>query len=390
MVYRNGGRTAAIAALLVVVGYALLGCANTPQVVQETVVVVVTPTSAPSNSVTAGTKTLGGAAASDILTPGATTAADASTESTATPTDTPVPTDSTVVATSIATDTATPTPVADTPTPTSTAVPPTPTLTPPAVKIALIDPGGMSIQQIGPDDTGSLVTTALVFEVDVSIDTSQIKDSVANVDMRVLDAQNRTVYQHTEQTARYCLFGGDQNCNIWEFAAHNNAWPNNAPIKRGTYFLRALANATSGRTRAAEAAIYIDPGPNGQDSPVQVQIVQTNPGNADQSVGKSIVFQAEAFDTRVGNQDGAGIDHVDMTIVDQLGNIVHQRTEKTAKYCAFGGGEPDCIVWDFSKNGYRWDTGIPVYNKTQYFLRAVAYSKDGTTGGADAEIIIGQ
>ncbi|MGB8645438.1 MAG: hypothetical protein WCF84_09385 [Anaerolineae bacterium] len=337
-----------LVALLLAFAVALLGCTSTPQVVKETVIVGVTPTPAPTNPPAM---------------------------------DTPAPSDTAIIPSV--------TPV--TPPPTNTPQSPTATLTPPVVQIALIDPGGMTVLQTAPNSNDPLVTTALVFDVDVSIDTTKIKDAVANVDMRVLDAQNRTVYQHTEMTARYCLFGGDQICNVWEFGKQSNAWPNNAPVQRGAYFLRALATATSGRTRAAEAAIYIDPRPNGQDSPVQVQIVQTNPGNDDQSVDKAIVFQAEAFDTRVGNQDGNGIDHVDFLIVDQLGNVVHQHTEKVAKYCAFSGGEPDCIVWDFTQNGNRWDTGIPVYNKTQYFLRAVAYSsKDGTTGSADTEILIGK
>ena len=84
-----------------------------------------------------------------------------------------------------------------------------------------------------------------------------------------------------------------------------------------------------------------------------------------------IVFQAEVFDRNVGISDGDGIESVTFTIRDETGNIVHQRTERNPGYCVFGGGEPDCTVWRFAQNKYRWPDGA-----------------DLRPGGHDAQIVI--
>ena len=70
-----------------------------------------------------------------------------------------------------------------------------------------------------------------------------------------------------------------------------------------------------------------------------------------------IVFQAEVFDKSAGQTDGAGIESVTFTIRDENGNQVHERTERNAGYCVFGGGEPDCTVWRFSEHGNKWPGG---------------------------------
>ena len=72
---------------------------------------------------------------------------------------------------------------------------------------------------------------------------------------------------------------------------------------------------------------------------------------------KKIVFQAEVFDRNVGQYDGAGIESVTFTIRDETGDIVHERTERNAGYCVFGGGEPDCTVWRFAEHGNQWPGG---------------------------------
>jgi hypothetical protein len=76
--------------------------------------------------------------------------------------------------------------------------------------------------------------------------------------------------------------------------------------------------------------------------------------------GDKIVFQAEVFDKEAGQFDGAGIDYVTFTIRDESGEKVHERTERNAGYCVFGGGEPDCVVWRFSEHGGSWPGGASV------------------------------
>lgn len=60
-------------------------------------------------------------------------------------------------------------------------------------------------------------------------------------------------------------------------------------------------------------------------------------------------------------QDGAGVDNVQIAIGnDQTGDLVQQRIERTAGYCAFGGGEPDCVPWVFAEQNNQWPNGQPI------------------------------
>jgi hypothetical protein len=344
----------------------LLSCTST-QVVRETVVVTQVVTQPPPTAGAAATST----AVANSATPG----------------DTPT---ETLVATQTIAPTTTLTEVPVVPTALSTITPsPAPTLTPPVVLLPPFD-GGMNIAQIGPNSTDPNVTTSLVFEVeanDISAGDNN-GDGIANVDMRVLDANNHTVYQHTEAIARYCLFGaGEPDCNVWEFADHGNKWPNGAPVQPGTFFLRATAHTPGGRIRAVEAAVYIYLAPNPSEAKVSVDIVQTVPGDNTSDVTSALVFQAEASYSNVGSNDGAGIDHVESWIVDLNGNVVYQQTERNVKYCAFGGGDANCDAWDLAQHANKWPSGAPIYS-SDYFLRAVAYAADGTTGAADQQITV--
>jgi hypothetical protein len=76
-----------------------------------------------------------------------------------------------------------------------------------------------------------------------------------------------------------------------------------------------------------------------------------------------IVFQVEVFDATKGQRDGDGIKNVRFVINGPNGQV-HERTENTAGYCAFGGGEPDCVVWVFSEHGGKWPGGAQVVNGT--------------------------
>ncbi|MBE7552356.1 MAG: PD40 domain-containing protein [Anaerolineales bacterium] len=94
------------------------------------------------------------------------------------------------------------------------------------------------------------------------------------------------------------------------------------------------------------------------------------------TVTTELVFQVQAYDPGVGSTDGAGIDLVEMRIVDSKGTLVYERTEKNAAYCAFGGGEPTCLVWVFADHNNTWPNGSPVENGT-YTLQAAVQAKDG-------------
>lgn len=61
--------------------------------------------------------------------------------------------------------------------------------------------------------------------------------------------------------------------------------------------------------------------------------------------------------------DGDGVAQVVIRINNnETGETVHERTEKTAGYCAFGGGEPECDPWVFAKHKNSWPNGQPIAN----------------------------
>ena len=78
----------------------------------------------------------------------------------------------------------------------------------------------------------------------------------------------------------------------------------------------------------------------------------------------SVVFYLRVHDPAYGSRDGAGIDSVDFSLEDPLNQIVQKRAEQKVKYCAFGGGEPDCSVWVFAEHGNTWPKAQPVENGT--------------------------
>jgi hypothetical protein len=59
------------------------------------------------------------------------------------------------------------------------------------------------------------------------------------------------VYEHPENTARYCAFQGGENgqpCNIWRFSEHGGQWPSGRPVENGAaYRLFVIVEADSGQ-----------------------------------------------------------------------------------------------------------------------------------------------
>jgi hypothetical protein len=91
-----------------------------------------------------------------------------------------------------------------------------------------------------------------------------------------------------------------------------------------------------------------------------------------------IAFQVEVFDKNRGNADGQGIQQVEFTIRDG-DEIVHERTERNAGYCAFGGGEPDCAVWVFHEHGNTWPMGQYVREGMLYDVNVHIVADSGDT-----------
>jgi hypothetical protein len=92
----------------------------------------------------------------------------------------------------------------------------------------------------------------------------------------------------------------------------------------------------------------------------------------------SFLYRVYARDDRVGENDGDGIDFVRFTISDSFGTL-YQREERTAGYCIFRGGEPDCRPWPFNDQGrYTWGEGGPPVSSGTYqvFIEVVSKQPD--------------
>jgi len=89
----------------------------------------------------------------------------------------------------------------------------------------------------------------------------------------------------------------------------------------------------------------------------------------------SLWFRVYAHEPVSSKNDGQNIDNVEFTITNSKNVQVHYRKEKTAGYCAFGGGEPDCVVWNFASHNYTWPDGAKITSGT-YNLHINATDKD--------------
>jgi hypothetical protein len=215
-------------------------------------------------------------------------------------------------------------------------------------------------------------------------------DGIQNVKFKIAkeDDHDNPVYEKVENTAGYCVFGGGEpNCEVWVFAQHDYRWPGGQPIENIAY--RAFIEITP---HSGEPAIWnwgfriegvpaITPPGN-----LVAQIVQTEPGSTSDTVSDALVFQVAAYNDAVGNHDGAGIDRVDLRVIKD-GQVVYQRTEQNAAYCAFGGGEPNCNVWNFTEHGNTWPNSNPI-EPGPHTLRATVYAEDGQTATVETTIEI--
>jgi hypothetical protein len=93
-------------------------------------------------------------------------------------------------------------------------------------------------------------------------------------------------------------------------------------------------------------------------------------------VSDKLVFRIKPYDTNVGTDEGAGIEHVDMYVIDPNGNEVNYEHESATKFCGFGGGDPDCNEYVFADNDNKWKNGQDIQNGT-HTLRSVVFADSG-------------
>ena len=228
------------------------------------------------------------------------------------------------------------------------------------------------------------------FEDELSFNTSANDPNVGNssgdgiegVTFQFFGADGREVYSHTEKTPLYCAFGGGddgQDCDPWRFSEHNNQWPNGKPAQSGQYRLVVTIRGSRGATRQDERNLKLKLNEaESQPTPTLEPLVSNSFPSGD-TFGDELQFQTIASDPSVGSDNGAGIESVTFYIVDSQGNKLHERSEKTPLYCAFGGGDDgqNCNVWRFSEHNDQWPNGTPVENGASYKLQVIVKAKNG-------------
>jgi hypothetical protein len=314
----------------------------------------------------------------------------------------------------------TPTP-APTTTPTPTLPPvvvplPTPTLPPvvvlPQPPIATLPPLVVLPGGGGPGGggwSGALVTGLNIGNVSggtalfrdrvffrAEIDRTPNNRRIDRVDFRIQDEFGDEFYGRTERTYGYCAFGGGEPvCNVLEIR-RGARWPDtNREICNGDYTVFADIFLDNGDSANWNSPFTIDhpdlPRCGDVTAPtadLEAYIAQTGPGYTDNTVYGALVFQVVAYDPGRGFDDGDGIRNVDLRIFDPDGREVYQRTENSAAYCAFAGGEPDCNIWYFGDNGNAWPSGAPVRYSEPHLLRGVVNAEDGRTRAVEMRIFI--
>ncbi len=94
-----------------------------------------------------------------------------------------------------------------------------------------------------------------------------------------------------------------------------------------------------------------------------------------QTFTSSLWFRVYAHKPVESKVDGEGIEKVEFSILNSEGVVVHYRAEQTAGYCAFSGGEPDCLIWNFAEQQYKWPDGGKIVSGA-YTMNVLVTSKD--------------
>jgi hypothetical protein len=94
------------------------------------------------------------------------------------------------------------------------------------------------------------------------------------------------------------------------------------------------------------------------------------------------VFRTDDPDEQFSaNKDGRDITSVQFTVTSLDGDVVYyDRTENTAGYCIFGGGEPDCSPWIYENGQYKWESGGDPVQPGNYQLTITVTAEDDQVG----------
>jgi hypothetical protein len=161
-------------------------------------------------------------------------------------------------------------------------------------------------------------------------------------------------------------------------------WPQSdaprTPIKNGNYRMNVDVFRKNGGNKGNwnfNFNITGVPDNSGSNNASQVVVEIVDPP-ANTVITDRFVFQARAFETGSGNNDGDGIANVKLQVFDSNNNLVHERTEGAKPYCAFQDTNDRCNEWFFSQHNKQWRNNAPATNGS-HTLRATAFAKNGSS-----------
>lgn len=199
---------------------------------------------------------------------------------------------------------------------------PTPTYTPTATYTPTSEPVHLEI--IIPSIDGAVISNIsdTMFEAeawDPAVGTNN-GGGITSVTFNLYDSIGNTIHTHSDITASYCAFGEDSSCND---AA-------SIVLSSGTYTLEATVLTNAGEIKTI-TRIFIIP------TVTHLEItVPPSDGTVVTNMNQT-KFEAEAWDSTVGINNGDGIASITFVIYDSLSNLVYTDSDVTLLFCAFGG-----------------------------------------------------
>ena len=269
--------------------------------------------------------------------------------------DTPAPSTSTV---------APPPPPPSKPKPTKEELPPTPI---PATPIPSATPEPAHFIIINPSSDGATITgnDETMFEVeawDPAVGTTN-GDGITSIAFTLYDSMGNTLHTYTDVTSSYCAFGGDSSCSDSASAG--------LTLRDDTYTLEVTMLTDAGETKTIMRTFVI---------PIVTHldtIVPPTDGTVIMNMADT-KFEAEAWDTTVGINNGDGITSVTFTLYDSIGNTILTYPDIASLYCAFGG---DVVCSNSASAGI-------TLNSDTYTLEATVLTDAGDTSTVTRTFII--
>ncbi len=121
--------------------------------------------------------------------------------------------------------------------------------------------------------------------------------------------------------------------------------------------------------------------------PPTVNLAQTSANSTATTLTQNLVFQIVAYDPAIGEQDGAGVQIVELQILDNTDALIYARSDRTAPYCAFEDDGERCVAWNFADQDQRWPNGQAI-RSGQHRLRAIVYGANGQRAIEEWEVTL--